>query len=227
MPTIHSREIHAVIFDMDGLMLDTERLHREHFFKAAQDFGVSGLEYVYLQSVGLNSRDTEQLFYRHFGATFPYIQIRDRWRQYADDHIGRLGVPHKPGLLTLLETLNALGLPKAVATSTRRQGALHLLEKVQVLSHFDALVGGDEVSQGKPHPEIFLTAATRLRVEPFHCLVFEDSPNGIRSAHAAGMLPMLVPDLISPPPEIRALAAQVLQSLEEAVALFPRSPTVK
>jgi HAD superfamily hydrolase (TIGR01509 family) len=212
--------IGAVIFDMDGLMLDTERLHLENFRKAAQDFGYETPEDVYMQSMGMNSRDTEKLFHRHFGDSFPYVKIRDRWREYADDHIGQFGVPHKPGLIDLLDLLRPLGFPKAVATSTRRENAIRLLEKVRIIEYFNAIVGGDEVSKGKPDPEIFLTAAERLRVEPATCVVFEDSPAGIRAAHAAGMTPILVPDLISPPPDVRVLAFRILESLEDAPDLF-------
>jgi HAD superfamily hydrolase (TIGR01509 family) len=212
--------IGAVIFDMDGLMLDTERLHLEHWRKATQDFGYDTMESVYMQSFGLNSRDTEGLFLRHFGESFPYVAIRDRWREYADHHVEHFGVPYKAGLIDLLNLLKPRQIPKAVATSTRRAGALRLLDKVGILEHFDVVVGGDEVTKGKPHPEIFLTAAERLQVEPAACLVFEDSPAGIRAAHAAGMIPVLVPDLISPPDDVRALAFRILESLEDAPDLF-------
>ena len=212
--------IGAVIFDMDGLMLDTERLHLEHWRRATQDFGFDTMEDVYMQSFGLNSRDTERLFLRHLGETFPYVAIRDRWREYAEHHVGQCGVPHKAGLIDLLDMLKPRRIPKAVATSTRRESALHLLEKVGVLHHFDVVVGGDEVTKGKPDPEIFLTAAERLQVEPAGCVVFEDSPAGIRAAHAAGMIPILVPDLISPPDDVRALAFRILESLEDAPDLF-------
>ena len=201
-------------------MLDTERLHLAHFRKAASDFGYPALEDVYMQSVGLNSRDTEKLFHHNFGEAFPYLEIRDRWREYAEDHVAKYGVPHKSGLVNLLTTLQGLGFPKAVATSTRREMAVALLQRVQLMHHFNVLVGGDEVAKGKPDPEIFLKAAERLAVHPKHCVVFEDSPNGIRSAHAAGMIPILVPDLIQPTPELRALAHYILKSLDDAPALF-------
>ena len=160
------------------------------------------------------------MFQQNFGPAFPYVGIRHRWRTYAEAHIGQFGIPHKSGLLALLEMLEPLRLPKAVATSTRKQNAVALLEKVRILHHFSTVVGGDEVSKGKPDPEIFLTAAARLDVQPERCIVFEDSPAGIRGAHAAGMIPILVPDLIEPPPDIRALACRVLESLEEARGLF-------
>lgn len=212
--------VDAVIFDMDGLMLDTERLHLDHFRKAADDFGYPDLEAVYMQSVGLNSRDTERLFAHHFGESFPYADIRNRWREYAEDHVNRFGVPHKSGLTALLKTIQDRGLPKAVATSTKRDMAVALLKKVDLLQHFDAIVGGDEVSKGKPNPEIFLKAAERLNIHPARCVVFEDSPAGIRGAHAAGMIPILVPDLIQPPDDVRALACRVIRSLEEASIFF-------
>ena len=214
--------VEAVIFDMDGLMLDTERLDREHFRRAASDFGLYDLDAVYLQTIGRNLRDTRECFRQALGDAFPLDELRQRWRGYSQDHLRQFGAPVKRGLNALLDLLEELKIPKAVATSTRREQALALLENAQILHRFKAIVGGDEVTQGKPHPAIFLKAAERLSVHPSNCVVFEDSPPGIQAAHAAGMIPILVPDLIQPPESIVKLAHRVFQSLEEAVTFFMR-----
>lgn len=216
-------KIQAVIFDMDGLMLDTERLDREHFCRAAADFGYRDIEPVYLQTVGINATDTKRHFQRAMGQDFPYEELRRRWRQYSADHARKFGIPLKPELTPLLERLDSHRMPRAVATSTRRVDAVALLESVGLLRSFAAVVGGDEVVSGKPHPEIFLTAAQRLRVEPKACVVFEDSPAGIEAAHRAGMTPILVPDLIVPPEQTLKMAFRVLKSLDEALIFFTGS----
>jgi HAD superfamily hydrolase (TIGR01509 family) len=215
-----SRDVDAVIFDMDGLMLDTERLGREHFRRAAADFGYLEIDAVYLQTVGRNGPDTRKIFHEEFGGAFPFDEVRRRWRQYSKAHAVEFGVPVKPGLERLLGFLKGLSIPKAVATSTRRGDATALLEKASVLHHFNAIVAGDEVTNGKPAPDIFIMAAERLNAVPARCVVFEDSPAGIQASHAAGMIPILVPDQIAPRPETIGIAYRILSSLEEAPDLF-------
>jgi len=215
-----ARSIQAVIFDMDGLMLDTERLDREHFGRAAADFGYLELEPIYLETVGRNWSDTRKHFQQVLGENFPFDELRARWRTYSKDYANKFGVPLKTGLENLLSVLDRIGIPKAVATSTQRHDALPLLETVALLNRFTVVVTGDEVSHGKPAPDIFLTAARRLSVDPKCCVVFEDSPAGIAAAHAAGMVPILVPDVVPPTDETRRIAHRVLSSLEEAVVLF-------
>src|SRR5262245_60893241 len=171
----HLLDIQAVIFDMDGLMLDTERVERKTFVRAAAEFGFVAVEEVYVRTIGRNWPDTKRIFSEAFGSQFPYDEIRRKWRQYTEEHIAEYGVAEKAGLRGLLALLSTMGLPKAVATSTVREKAATLLQRSNLLDYFAVLVGGDEVSAGKPDPAIFLEAATRLKVEPSRCLVFEDS----------------------------------------------------
>jgi len=135
-------------------------------------------------------------------------------------------VPVKDGLLALLDFLDGAGIPKAVATSTERTRALRLLELAGVLNRFDAVVCGDEVARGKPCPDIFLTAAARLGCDPSTCMVLEDSESGLRAAHQAGMLPVLIPDLKMPSAEVRALTFRTFQSLS-GVAQFLEGALLK
>jgi HAD superfamily hydrolase (TIGR01509 family) len=212
--------IQAAVFDMDGLMLDTERVGRYTFEKATADFGITVGDDVYVQMIGRNWQDSKQIMMAALGPDFPFDELRLCWRKHAEAHIDSYGVPCKPGLLELLDLLETRGVPKAVATSTRRERAHALLEKLSLRHRFHTVIGGDEVEKGKPDPEIFLRAAERLAIDPQHCVVFEDSGPGIRAAHAAGMIPILVPDLVPPSDDVRQLAHRIYNSLDEACALF-------
>jgi HAD superfamily hydrolase (TIGR01509 family) len=212
--------VSAVIFDMDGLMLDTERVERVTFQRAAADFGFHSLEEPYVRTIGRNWPDSKRIFAEALGDQFPYDEIRKRWRQYTETYIAESGVSEKPGLRELLEFLEKVDVPKAVATSTIRVKALALLQQSNLLHHFGAVVGGDEVSAGKPDPAIFLAAAKRLNVEPQRCLVLEDSGPGIQAAHAAGMISVLVPDTVQPTAETLARAFCVCRSLSGVIELL-------
>jgi HAD superfamily hydrolase (TIGR01509 family) len=213
-------DIQAVIFDMDGVMLDTEPLERKTFVRAAAELGFGAVEEVFVQTIGRNWPDTKRIFLEAFGPQFPYDEIRRNWRQYTEEHIAEWGVAEKAGLRELLTLLNTMGLPKAVATSTVRDKAAALLQRSNLLHYFAVVVGGDEVPTGKPDPAIFLEAAKRLKVESRGCLVFEDSAAGIQAAHAAGMIPVLVPDTVHPTAETIARAYRVYRSLTDAIELF-------
>ena len=208
---------------MDGLMLDTEQLGLENFRRVIAELGFAPLDEVYLRTIGRNWPDTKAIFIEAMGEEFPFDEMRERWRRLNDDHLSSQKVSCKPGLLELLDLIQGRGLPTAVATSTSRANAARLLERVGLLHRFKTIVGGDEVQNGKPHPEIFLTAAKRLDVDPAHCVVFEDSAPGIRGAQAAGMIPVLVPDLVPPPPDVLAIAHRAFKSLHEACDLFPKT----
>src|SRR5690606_25767850 len=135
------------------------------------------------------------------GEAFPYAEIRARADALELDHVRKHGVPLKPGLVEVLERLRKTGLTLAVATSSRRAIAEEYLINANVLKYFDITVCGDEVSQGKPHPEIFLTAASELNCQPELCLMFEDSEYGLLTAAAAGGLAILINDINEPTPD--------------------------
>jgi HAD superfamily hydrolase (TIGR01509 family) len=210
----------AVIFDMDGLMLDTERIAMITCRRAAEDFGYVIADEIYLQVIGRTVEDTRRIFCGALGADFPFNEIRSRRLDYTEEYIHRYGLPKKPGLLEVLELLQGCSVPKAVATSTRREEACDRLRTAELFHCFDAIVGGDEVVHGKPAPDLFLLAADRLKTTPTECIVLEDSEAGIRAAQAAGMTPILVPDLKAPSDEVKALAYRIYPSLHEVRAFF-------
>lgn len=208
--------IAAVIFDMDGLMLDTERLARRAWQAAMAAHGFTLPDEIYLQFVGRTREDTEQILRRTYGPDFPYAEVYRERQANVAAAIARDGLPLKPGLLELLDWLEEAGLPRAVASSSSRAAVLDRLGRVGLLDRFAAHVGGDEVRRGKPEPDIFLAAAARLGLPAEGCLVLEDSELGVQAAHAAGMRALMIPDLKPPSPGTAALAEAVLLSLHEA-----------
>ena len=209
------RHIHAVIFDMDGLLLDSERVALSIIAEAAAELGLAWRADVGLAMVGLNSRDSDAIVRAHLGEDYPLEDLREAFGRRYELAIdaGRIGA--KPGAAELLDLLEHLNLPRMVATSTRRSRAEPKLAAVGFLHRFHGLVCGDEVVRGKPDPEIFLAAAGRLGVAPVNCLVLEDSNAGIRGALAAGMGAVMVPDMLQPAEDILRAGVRLAGSLYE------------
>lgn len=209
--------VSAVIFDMDGLMLDTERIALRVWREAARELGSVLDDHIAEQMVGRSAATNRLMLQAHFGDTLAYDNLAALAERRYREVLASEGVPRKPGLIELLDWLAARRIPRAVATSTARALARHKLEQAGVIAYFDVVVGGDDVVHGKPAPDIFLRAADRLGELPAACAVLEDSSPGIQAAHAAGMVPILVPDGGRlPPAETRALARYVVESLVDA-----------
>ncbi|HEY4266107.1 MAG TPA: HAD family phosphatase [Micropepsaceae bacterium] len=203
----------AVIFDKDGLLLDTERIVREAMFASATDLGYRMDDTLFLSLIGHARDANDRQLQAHFGADFPLSDYREKCRLYFED-LCRSEVPVKPGARELLSFLKARGIPAAVATSTGRARSEENLMRTGLAKFIAALVTRDDVERPKPHPECFLKAANLLGVSPKQCLALEDSHHGIRAAHGAGMAAIMVPDLLEATPEIRILCAGVLPNLD-------------
>lgn len=214
----------AVIFDMDGLMLDTEPLAARAWTDAASAIGIEFDHAVTTSLVGRNFPDCRALILAHHGAAYPVDALMQAWHAAYDGIVADEGIALKPGLMELLAWLEYTGIRKAVATSTRRSRAQAKLERVALADRFDALVGGDEPKHGKPAPDIFLLAAERLGVAVASCVVLEDSEPGIRGAIAAGMTPVLVPDNAAPATTLAALAPLRFDDLHGVRAHFAALP---
>lgn len=207
----------AVVFDMDGLLLDSERPLLESWVQAARELGRPFAPELLRNVLGRPGKDGVALFRAALGSDYPYEQVRARAKLLLEAAKAE-GFVVKLGAKALLERLRAEAIPMAVASSTRRPQVERHLTAAGLLPYFQALVGGDEVAHGKPAPDIFMLAAERLGVEPARCLVFEDSEHGARGASAAGMQVVIVPDLHPPSDEARALCLTVLETLSHAEA---------
>jgi HAD superfamily hydrolase (TIGR01509 family) len=208
----------AVVFDMDGLMFDTESIYAMTSRKASAELGFPFDEAFYrARFTGRRLVDSEAELVKHFGDDYPLRRYRELSVTYLRAEFEK-GVPQKNGLLPLLMALDERAIPVAVATSTERD--LALLTLGPLARRFRYITTGDEVTQGKPAPDIFLLACARLRVEPRRCIVLEDSAAGIRAAYAAGAMPIWVPDLQMPDAETQALAVAVCESLVHVKTLL-------
>jgi HAD superfamily hydrolase (TIGR01509 family) len=201
------------VFDMDGLMLDTERLALRCWADAAARLELDFDAALIPAMIGRNSRDSRALILDRHGDDYPIDRLMQASQETYDAIVAREGVALKPGLVALLDWLDAMRIPRVVATSTRRARAVAKLAKVDLLARFATLVGGDEVTKGKPAPDIFLLAAARLGAAPADCIVLEDSEPGMLGALAAGMIPIMVPDILPPTADLLARDPLVLPSL--------------
>lgn len=218
-PALLPDPIHAVIFDMDGTLLDTEAAHKRAFAQTGDALGWPLPEALLLSMVGIH-RDANQLMLAdHLGPDFPL----DRF--YADSDAlfeGAMaaGASLRPGTMLILDHLAQAGVPMAIATSTAAPLAQLRLEKAGLLPYFDVVVTRNDVEWPKPHPEPYLLAARLLGVDPSRCIAVEDSHAGVRSATAAGIATVMVPDLLPPTDEQAQACAHILPSLAHLHAIL-------
>jgi HAD superfamily hydrolase (TIGR01509 family) len=207
------------VFDLDGTLIDSEALVLDAYMAAADAHGTPFTHAQFLTLVGHNRETSERRMREYFGADFPIEQF------YASvgAHIGDRYAPLKPGAAELIDHLDAMRLPYALATSSGRGWVDKHFAAHGLAGRFKALVTRDDVSQGKPHPEPYLKASTALGYSPADVLAVEDSPTGIRSAHAAGLMAVLAPDLIRPDEETRGYALHVVPSLLDVLEMLRRT----
>ena len=205
--------IKGVVFDMDGLMFDTENLTYELQKPILAEKGIDYTLDWYKQTVGKRSEDIVLMFRKLCGEDFDYEAFRVQCREAYRDYTDKRGVPIKDGLFDLLEFLKEKSVKIALCTSTTEPSAERTLRISGTLKYFDALVCADDVSRGKPYPDPFIRAAEKLGLNPGECLALEDSINGIKSAYSAGMITVMIPDLIEPTDEIRPMCYRILPSL--------------
>ncbi|HYH43865.1 MAG TPA: HAD family phosphatase [Burkholderiales bacterium] len=205
----------AVIFDMDGLLLDSERLALEAFNAACAHFGLGDHAEVFMRCIGTNEAMGAEVLREGLQDKVDHRDFNRIWQaRYLEATTGT-AIALKAGVLELLDHLREAGVPAAVATSTSTARATHKLGNAGILDRFELVVGGDQVERSKPHPDIFVAAARRLGVPPEKCLALEDSDNGVRAALRAGMTVIQVPDLMPPSPALRMLGHIVLDSLHD------------
>jgi len=215
----------AAIFDMDGLLIDSERPIMAAWIEAARTLDIELSHAQYLQCVGLAMVESKQILAALLGGAAAYqhaaTQVTAALQlQRADGDLRPL-FPIKPGAAELLTALRGRDTRCAVASSSTSGQIQACLGSLDVLHHFEAFAGGDEVARAKPDPALYLLAAERLGVDPAECVAFEDSENGAKAALAAGLRVIIVPDLKHPPESIIGQAFHVLDSLHDAMAHVP------
>jgi HAD superfamily hydrolase (TIGR01509 family) len=213
--------VRAIIFDMDGLLLDTERLSRRAWLAGGADMGVSLPPAVLTSIIGRRRPEVEAEFRRALGDAFAVDTLYARHAHHYHAQLRAVAPDalRKPGALSLLTWLHARQVPVAVATSTLADGAREKLARAAMQALLPVVVTGEQVARSKPAPDIFLEAARRLDVPASACLAFEDSDLGLEAALAAGMCAVAVPDLKPLPDALRPRLTATLASLEDAIAL--------
>ena len=213
-------KIKLVIFDMDGLMFDTEKLIFKTWKEACKKYKQKVSNKIFKETIGLNRKRTIEVYRKYYDDSLPFEKIIDEAVRLLESRIQSGGVPLKKGLFELLEYIKKKQLKIALATSTRRDRTELLLNLSGTKEYFDAVICGDEIVNGKPNPEIFLKTSQETDCPPENCIVLEDSQNGITAAYRAGMLPVMVPDIIKPGKEIEAMLFKKFNSLKEVKDYF-------
>mgnify|MGYP003100096507 FL=1 len=203
----------AVVFDMDGVIFDTERLVIEFWKEVAKKHNIPNVEHTCIQCLGTNRVRTREIFLENYGADFPYDPYRAEVTELFNTHYKGVPLPTKPGIRELLSYLQEQDIKVGLASSTAQHLVRDEIGTAGLLPYFQTLVCGDMVEHSKPAPDIFLKACEILNADPTKSIAIEDSFNGIRSAHCAGMTPIMVPDQVQPTDEIRTLAFHVMPSL--------------
>lgn len=212
--------VRAVIFDMDGLILDTEKLLVRFWVRAANEMGfpMTREQALYLRS--LHRSFAIPYLKEQFGEEFDYLAVRGRRMELMRDYLSHNPLELKPGAVELLDHLNARGIRSAVCTATDYERAKEYLSRVGIFERFDAVICAAMVERGKPCPDIYLYAAEKLGSEPRECMALEDSPNGVRSAAGAGCVTVMVPDLTPPDEELRGLIHAEAGSLADVIDIL-------
>ncbi|HET6972349.1 MAG TPA: HAD family phosphatase [Phenylobacterium sp.] len=213
------RRVHAVVFDMDGLLVDTEVVVFRAMQRAAGNIGSEMPFSTFQRMVGLQHAASDLILLEHFGEGFDL----DAWSAAVSAHFREemtAGIALKTGVLEILDHLDAVGMPRAIATSSSLQAVRQSLGPHSLVDRFHALITRDVQTRGKPHPEPFLKAAEALGVDPADCLALEDSHNGVRAAAAAGMMTVMVPDMLDPTEEMQTLTVRIARDLHEVRGLL-------
>ena len=209
----------AVVFDMDGLLFDTEVIVRDAIIAAGPRLGYQVPHSLFLSLLGLASDASREKLLEHYG---PAFDVEAFWAAVGEHYHRLIEERHflKDGVVELLDWLDAQAIPRGIATSSHRAQVQRNLAKHDLSGRFDVIVAHGDCEFGKPHPAPFLTAARLLKVDAARCLALEDSFNGVRSANAAGMMTVMVPDLLEPTDEIRALCVAVATDLHHVRELL-------
>ncbi|PWQ93977.1 HAD family hydrolase [Leucothrix arctica] len=212
------KQFKAAIFDMDGLLIDSEKIAVKLFNETCDHFKLGNHHDVVISCIGTNATLSKEIIRKGLPEGTDIDLFHEHWHATYKHRLTTQPIPVKHGAQLLLEHLRSLGIPIAVATSTKTEMAKTKLSAIELIDYFDIIVGGDQVEHSKPRPEIYLRAASLLNVAATDCIAFEDSANGVKAGVAANMTVVQIPDLIAPTEELLALGHLVLGSLEEVIS---------
>lgn len=213
------RPVKAVVFDMDGLLVDSETVYRDAMIAVAAERGLEMPPSLFLKLVGLPWIANVPMLLSHYGEGFDHESFRkEATRRFYE--LAEAEIALKAGVIEVLDELDRLALPRGIATSSRHQDVEHHIGHHGLRERFHTVVAQGDYARGKPAPDPYLTAAARLGVDPADCLALEDSHNGVRAAAAAGMMTIMVPDLLEPTAEMHDLCVRIARDLHEVRALL-------
>ena len=208
-------DIKTVIFDMDGTIIDSEPISKAGWYKGIEHHGLEMPDELFAHLLGRGIDTAKQLLMDYYGPDFNFENVLTVRREHVKAHIDRHGLPMKKGLIYLLDKLDSLGIKKCIATSAGQADMEYRLNSLNLLSRFDGFVSGDQIENGKPHPEIFLKAAKLMETEPANCIVLEDSLTGVAAAYNAGIKVIMIPDMVQPDEEALGRIFMTCVDLEE------------
>lgn len=212
--------IKGVIFDMDGLMIDSEKLLHRYWIQAANEFGYPMTMEQVLGIRSLAPKYAATKLKSELGEEFDYYKVRKRRRALMEEHVEHYGIEKKKGLDELLDYLKERKYPLAVATATDLERTHKYLTIIGKMDYFEKIICGPMVKNGKPEPDIYLAAAESLNLPPKECMALEDSPNGILAAYRAGCVPVMVPDLSMPDKDTKKLLYAQVKELSEVCKIL-------
>lgn len=205
--------IAAVIFDMDGVIFDSETICRYSWRQLADEYHLNHIEDNFLKCTGTNKLETRRIMLQEYGEDFPYDEFTEKASAIFHQYVAEHGLPLKKGVMELLQSLRHQKIGIGLASSTRLAVVEAELKEAGIYEYFDAVIGGDLLKKSKPEPDIYLMACEALDVFPEQAYAIEDSYNGIRSAYRAGMKPIMVPDLLMPTPEMEEKSIRIMDNL--------------
>ncbi len=207
----------AVVFDMDGVIFDSEKCVLEGWLEIADKYGIKNVESNFIKCIGTNAEATKAIFLKEYGEDFPYDTYKKEASKIYHDRYDDGRLPLKPGVRELLKYLKEQGYLIGLASSTRYAVVEAQIKAAGLLEYFNNLTGGDMLKKSKPEPDIFLMACNNLGIDPSEAIAIEDSYNGIRAAYRAGMCAIMVPDMVAPDEEMESLAHSIFNNLCEVL----------
>ena len=210
----------AVLFDMDGLIIDTEKHYQKAWIQAVKELGfnMTVKEQLYLRSC--TKKYAEPIMQKFFGPDFDYDKVRNRRKEIMDEDLKKFGIEKKPYVDEILDFLKEEGIKRALVTATHETKAREYLKEIELEEKFDKVICADMVENGKPDPDIYLFACEKIGEKPSDCLALEDSPNGVRSAYSAGVDVIMVPDLSEPDEELNKIILKSAGSLKDVISFL-------